>query len=59
MFWQFGQAFFHPMTNWLDKNDVCRVMFIDSNNTTLVVIETDCTGSCKYNYHAITTTTAL
>ena len=25
---------------------------------TLVVIVTDCTGSCKPNYHAITTTTA-
>jgi len=26
--------------------------------TTLVVIVTDCTGSCKSNYHTITTTTA-
>jgi hypothetical protein len=26
--------------------------------TTLVVIGTDCTGSCKSNYHTITTTTA-
>jgi hypothetical protein len=26
--------------------------------TTSVVIATDCTGSCKSNYHAITTTTA-
>jgi len=26
--------------------------------TTLVVIGTDCTGSCKFNYHAITTMTA-
>ena len=26
--------------------------------TTLVVIDTDCTGSCKSNYHAITTTIA-
>jgi magnesium-transporting ATPase (P-type) len=26
--------------------------------TTLGVIETDCTGSCKCNYHTITTTTA-
>jgi hypothetical protein len=26
--------------------------------TTLVVIGTDCTGSCKLNYHSITTTTA-
>jgi hypothetical protein len=25
--------------------------------TTLVVIDTDCTGSCKSNYHTITTTT--
>jgi len=25
---------------------------------TLVVIGTDCTGSCKFNYHEITTTTA-
>jgi cytochrome b561 len=27
-------------------------------NTTFVVIGTDCIGSCKYNYHTITTTTA-
>ena len=26
--------------------------------TTLVVIDTDCTGSCKSNYHMITATTA-
>ena len=26
--------------------------------TTLVMISTDCTGSCKSNYHTITTTTA-
>jgi hypothetical protein len=26
--------------------------------TTLVVIDTDCTGSCKSNYHTITTTSA-
>ena len=26
--------------------------------TTLVVIDTDCTGSCKSNYHTITTRTA-
>jgi hypothetical protein len=26
--------------------------------TTLVVIGTDCIGSCKFNYHTITTTTA-
>ena len=26
--------------------------------TTLVVIDTDCTGSCKSNYHTIMTTTA-
>jgi len=25
---------------------------------TLVMIDTDCTGSCKSNYHTITTTTA-
>ena len=27
-------------------------------NTTLVMIDTDYTGSCKSNYHTITTTTA-
>ena len=27
-------------------------------HTTLVVISTDCTGSCKSNYHTITTTMA-
>ena len=26
--------------------------------TILVVIGTDCTGSCKFNYHTTTTTTA-
>ena len=26
--------------------------------TTLVVIDTDCTGSCKSNYHTIMTTTS-
>ena len=26
--------------------------------TTLVVIDADCTGSCKFNYHTITTATA-
>ena len=26
--------------------------------TTLVVIDTDCKGFCKYNYHTIMTTTA-
>jgi hypothetical protein len=26
--------------------------------TTLVMISTDCTGSCKFNYHTITTKTA-
>ena len=26
--------------------------------TTLLVIDTDCTGSCKSNYHTITTMTA-
>ena len=26
--------------------------------TTLVVIDTDCTGSCKSNYHTLTTMTA-
>jgi hypothetical protein len=29
-----------------------------SNSLTLVVIGIDCTGSCKSNYHTITTTTA-
>jgi hypothetical protein len=28
------------------------------NFATLVVIGIDCTGSCKFNYHTITTTTA-
>ena len=28
-----------------------------SNSRSLVVIGTDCTGSCKFNYHTITTTT--
>jgi hypothetical protein len=29
-----------------------------NTNSTLVAIGTDCTGSCKSNYHTITTTTA-
>ena len=28
------------------------------NSKLLVVIDTDCTGSCKSNYHTITVTTA-
>ena len=32
---------------------------LHSNFSTLVAIGTDCTGSCKSNYHTITTTTAL
>ena len=31
---------------------------LQSRFTTLVVIGTDCTGSCKSNYHTITTTMA-
>ena len=40
----------------------CRVEYSSQSArfelTTLVVIGSDCTGSCKSNYHAVTTTTA-
>ena len=32
--------------------------WVEFELTTLVVIGTDCIGSCKSNYHTITTTTA-
>jgi len=35
-----------------------QVILAISGIRTLVVIGTDCTGSCKSNYHTITTTTA-
>ena len=35
----------------------CTSQWTGSELTTLVVIGTDCTGSCKSNYHLITTTT--
>ena len=35
-----------------------RIHLAMSGNRTLEVIGTDCTGSCKSKYHAITTTTA-
>jgi hypothetical protein len=41
---------------------ICRMCYILTKYagfelTALVVIDTDCTGSCKSNYHTITTTT--
>ena len=47
------------LTNFITK---CCIEYTSSwtgfELTTLVVIGTDCTGSCKSNYHAITTTVA-
>ena len=34
------------------------LVWVEFKLTTLVVIGTDCIGSCKFNYHTITTTTA-
>ena len=36
----------------------CRLPWTGLELTTLVMTGTDCTDSCKFNYHAITTTTA-
>ena len=36
----------------------CRLPWTGLELTTLVMTGTDCTGTCKSNYHAITTTTA-
>ena len=38
--------------------DQCCIAWVRFELTTLVVIDTDCIGSCKSNYHTITTTTA-
>jgi hypothetical protein len=37
----------------------CKTMLLRFKLTTVVVIGTDCTGSCKSNYHTITATTTL
>jgi hypothetical protein len=50
-------------TNKIDCHDVTEILLKVASSTktititTLVVIGTDCTGSCKSNYHTITTTT--
>jgi len=46
---QFDDKLYHLMLYTSPERD---------SNSTLVVIGTDCTGSCKFNYHTITTTTA-
>ena len=45
----------------LSRNVVSSTSFpwVGFKLTTLVVVSTDCTGSCKSNYHMITTTTSL
>ena len=42
-----------PATLVTDKLD--HIMLYQENLTILAVIGTDCTGSCKFNYHAIMT----
>jgi len=49
-----------PVTDKLYHIRLYRVLWTWTGfeRTTLVVIGTDCRGSCKYNYHMITTMTA-
>jgi hypothetical protein len=55
-------------TNKTDRHDITEILFkmlywvhlswAGFELATLIVIGTDCIGSCKSNYHAITATTA-
>jgi hypothetical protein len=50
---QVTDKLFHIMLNWV------HLTWAGFELTALVVIGTDCIGSCKSNYHMITTTPAL
>ena len=50
---QITYKLYHIMLYWI------HLTWAEFELTLLVVIGTDCTGSCKSNYHAITTMTAL
>ena len=49
---QVNDKHYHTMLYWVN------IAQVGIELTTLVVIGTDCTGSCKSNYHTIMTTTA-
>jgi len=49
---QVTDKLYHKMLHWL------HLAWMGFEITMLVVIGTDCIGSCKSNYHTITTTTA-
>ena len=57
IYWEFHEYRIHfigeNVTDTLYHIDVASSTF---ELTTLMVIGTDCTGSCKLNYHTITTT---
>ena len=44
------------MTNFSHKVVSVHLSWVGFKLTTLVLIDADCTGSCKFNYHTITTT---
>ena len=49
-------------SHWPTLSNKCCIEYTSTwagfKHTTLVVIDTDCMGSCKSNYHTITTTTS-
>ena len=49
-------------SHWQILSNKCCIEYTSTwagfEHTTLVVIDTDCIGSCKSNYHTITTTTS-
>ena len=54
-----GENHRHVAIHWqTSSHNVVSSTPRDERDSTLVVIGTDCTGSCKSNHHAITTTTA-